>query len=302
MIWRLSIPPIALFMTFFLALPAQATDEDNDETVVTNGPTTFDTQNTQNEEPVNEPGTSTDPQATSVSDPVPSGPQPIVKYVALCLHGDATLEGSAFGCPSGEQLGCGDGGLLFTIYVTLPGKPTQISTECIEPGDPQPEGAPPVDIPGEVLKAFRKVELPASTISIQPPGGETLVNFKTILPTPAAQHQVTVHLDKVDIDVVLELTPSHFLWKHGDGSEQSSTIPGTAWTSGADVDSAGFITHVYTKKLTDAKVSVDTTWSARFMGPNDKDWRNVDGTVTKVGAPVSLAVLEATPQLVTDPS
>ncbi|UUZ60585.1 hypothetical protein [Nocardioides sp. B-3] len=187
--------------------------------------------------------------------------------------------------------------------MTFPGQPTETSTECIEPGDPPPPTeTAPVDIPSEVLKAFEKVPLPASSISIQPPGGETLVNFKTILSTPAAQHRVTVHLDKVKIDVVLELTPSHFLWKHGDDSVQESSNAGAVWTEGAEVDGEGFITHVYTQKLKAAQVSVDTTRSARFRGPGDKEWRNVDGTVTKVGAPVSLAVREATPQLVTDPN
>ena len=123
---------------------------------------------------------------------------------------------------------------------------------------------PPIDIPGEALTAFKSVELPKSTINVQPPGGETLVNFKTILSTQAERHQIPVHLGKVNLDVVLEVWPSEFLWHHGDGTTQPSTIAGTMWTEGADVDSAGFITHVYTKILEAAQVSVDTTWSAQF--------------------------------------
>ncbi|WP_157953084.1 hypothetical protein [Nocardioides allogilvus] len=253
----------------------------------------------QSSNPITEQDTS-----ENVGQEVSTGPQPVVIYKPVCLRGDPTHDGSAFGCPSGEQLGCGEGGSVFTVYVTMPGRPTESSTECIEPGDPVDPGAqtPTVDIPGEALSAFKRVELPASTIEIQPPGGETLVNFKTILSTQAERHQIPVTLEKVKINLVLEVWPSHFVWHHGDGTEQESAVAGVKWTEGADVDSAGFITHVYTTTLDAAQVSVDTTWSAQFKVVGDKDWRPVDGTVTKVGAPATLGVLEAKPQLVTSPN
>lgn len=171
------------------------------------------------------------------------------------------------------------------------------------PEDPDPTATPPpIDIPGEALKEFKKVELPASTITVQPPGGETLVNFKTILSTQADRHQITVSLEKVKIDLVLEVWPSHFLWKHGDGTTQETTHAGLMWTEGADVDSEGFVTHVYAQALKAAKVSVDTTWSAKFKVVGAADWRPVNGTVTKVGEPIELTVREATPELVTEPN
>ena len=92
------------------------------------------------------------------------------------------------------------------------------------------------------------------------------------------------------------------MWHHGDGTTQGTTIPGTAWTEGADVDGDGFITHVYTTKLTAAPVSVDTTWSAQFKVAGDPDWRAVNGTVSITGTPVVLSVREASPELVTTPS
>jgi len=232
-----------------------------------------------------------------------TGAQPSVSYVPICVHGDPTAQGSGFGCPSGEQVTCGDGGLLFTVHVTFPdGTPPRSSTECVEPGDPGGQQTPPVDIPGEALKEFQKVQLPASTINVQPPGGETLVNFKTILSTQAERHQIPVRLGKVNIDILLEVWPSHFLWKHGDGTTQESTIAGLMWTEGADVDGEGFITHIYTKTLKAAQVSVDTTWSAQFKVVGAPDWRPVNGTVTKVGEAVPLTVREATPELVTEPN
>ena len=72
----------------------------------------------------------------------------------------------------------------------------------------------------------RKSTLPESTINVQPPGGETLVNLPTILSTSAERHQIPVHLGRVNIDVLLEVWPSSFVWHHGDGTSQSTTTPG----------------------------------------------------------------------------
>lgn len=168
------------------------------------------------------------------------------------------------------------------------------------PQDPPPTATTTptatVDIPAEVLKAFEKVALPESTINVQPPGGETLVNLPTILSTSAERHQIPVHLDRVNIDVLLEVWPSQFIWQHGDGTSQTTSTPGKAWTEGANL--AELITHTYAKPSTGLQLSVDTTWSAQFKVVGQPDWRPVDGTVAITGAPVDVAVLEATPQLV----
>lgn len=171
-------------------------------------------------------------------------------------------------------------------------------TQC--PGDPPPtaETTPTatVDIPAEVLRAFKEVTLPDSTITVQPPGGETLVNLPTILSTSAERHQIPVHLGRVDLDVLLEVWPSNFAWNHGDGTSQSTTTPGKRWTEGADM--ADLITHTYAKTSEGLDLRVDTTWSAQFKVVGQPDWRPVDGTVTIAGAPVTVAVFEAKPQLV----
>jgi hypothetical protein len=205
---------------------------------------------------------------------------------------------AASGCVEGYT--CEDGSAPEVwIFVTAEG-PTGSYSKC--PEDPEPKvTTPPIDIPGEALKEFKKVELPESKINVQPPGGETLVNFKTILSTQADRHQVTVSLKDVNIDLVLEIWPSHFLWKHGDGTTQETAHAGLTWTEGADVDSEGFVTHIYTQALKAAQVSVDTTWAAQFKVAGAPDWRPVNGTVTKVGEPIGLTVREATPELVTDP-
>jgi hypothetical protein len=205
----------------------------------------------------------------------------------------------ASGCLT--EYSCEDGSAPVVWIYQLEAGGTQGSySQC--PEDPEPIATtPPIDIPGEALKEFKKVELPASTINVQPPNGETLVNFKTILSTRAERHQVTVRLNQVNIDLVLEVWPSHFLWKHGDETTQETSHAGLMWSEGADVDGDGFVTHVYTQALKAAQVSVDTTWSAQFKVVGAPDWRPVNGTVTKVGEPLELTVREATPELVTDP-
>jgi hypothetical protein len=168
------------------------------------------------------------------------------------------------------------------------------------PEDPPPTedttATAPVDIPGEVLKAFKRVDLPKSTINVQPPGGETLVNLPTILSTSAERHQVPVRLAAVNLDITLEVWPSSFVWHHGDGTSQETATPGKPWTEGADT--AELITHTYAKTSDGLDLSVDTTWSAQFKVGGQPDWRPVNGTVTIAGSPVNVAVLEAKPQLV----
>lgn len=184
------------------------------------------------------------------------------------------------------------------MYVLSTGETLSSYSQCPEDPPPTEETTPTatVDIPAEVLKAFKAVTLPESTINVQPPGGETLVNLPTILSTSAERHQVSVRLDRVNIDVLLEVWPSRFVWHHGDGTSQETTSPGKAWTEGADM--AELITHTYAKTSSGLELSVDTTWSAQFKVVGQPDWRPVDGTVTIAGAPVTVAVLEAKPQLV----
>ena len=120
------------------------------------------------------------------------------------------------------------------------------------------------------------------------------MNLPTILSTSAERHQIPVHLDRVNIDVLLEVWPSQFIWHHGDGTSQTTSTPGKAWTEGANL--AELITHTYAKTSKGLQLSVDTTWSAQFKVVGQPDWRPVDGTVAITGAPVDVAVLEAEPQ------
>lgn len=248
-------------------------------------------------------GSQTPSQGTSDSASATSSTSTVGEPAGHWVRSTGCHAFGAAGCL--ENVSCPDGSqpALWNYFLNDGGGSGGTYTQC--PDDPEPTAAtavtPTVDIPGEVLAAFKKIGLPASTITVQPPGGETLVNFKTLLSTDAERHQINVHLARVNLDVVLEVWPSGFIWHHGDGTSQESTTPGIAWAPGADVDGEGFITHVYTSALKQAPVSVDTTWSAQFKLAGAPTWRPVDGTVTIAGGPVALSVREATPELVAEP-
>jgi hypothetical protein len=204
---------------------------------------------------------------------------------------------AASGCV--VEYNCADGSTpQVWTYVLTSGETAGSYTQCPEDPPPTAETTPTqtVDIPAEVLNAFKRVALPQSTINVQPPGGETLVNLPTILSTSAERHQIPVRLERVNIDVLLEVWPSRFVWHHGDDTSQETAVPGKVWTEGADL--SDLITHTYAKTSEGLDLSVDTTWSAQFRVVGQPTWRPVDGTVTIDGAPVTVAVLEAKPQLV----
>ena len=196
---------------------------------------------------------------------------------------------AASGCV--VEYSCSDGSApQVWTYVLLTGETAGSYTQCPEDPPPSATTTPTatIDIPAEVLKAFEKVELPESTINVQPPGGETLVNLPTILSTSAERHQIPVHLDRVNIDVLLEVWPSQLHLaprrRHQPDDEHSR--------QGLDrgTDMADLITHTYAKTSTGLQLSVDTTWSAQFKVAGQPDWRPVDGTVPISGEPVTVAV------------
>ncbi len=158
---------------------------------------------------------------------------------------------------------------------------------------PDPVVAPDLITQSIVLRALRRVELPASRLVVQPPGGKTLVNFDTLFRTEAAPFTRTVRLLGHRVD--LEITPASFAWSHGDGTRQVTSDPGRAFRRG--VAMSEYVSHRYEDAYVTMRPKVDTTYSARFRvdgGP----WRDVNGTVTIPGNSVALRVVEARPTLV----
>jgi len=136
-------------------------------------------------------------------------------------------------------------------------------------------------------KAFRNLALPASSLEVQPPNGQTLVNFDTNFFTRQGQFTRTVRLLGQRVD--LKVWPSQYRWVFGDGESLASESAGAPYPDLV-------ITHDYRSKG-GVRPRVDTTYSAQFR-VNGGAWRDVDGTVTIPGDPVDLRVRTATPVLV----
>lgn len=137
-------------------------------------------------------------------------------------------------------------------------------------------------------RAFRRLSWPVSGLSVEPPGGRTLVNLDTFYFTNnSAPTRRTIRL--VGERVRIEAVPVSYRWHFGDGSSVRTSSPGGAYPEGD-------VVHVY-EQPGEVSASVDTVYRGRFRlggGP----WREIPGTLTVSGPAMVLSVMEARPQLV----
>lgn len=231
----------------------------------------------------------TDPLST-VTSSSSSGSEITYSLDPSCIRGSGTGEGYFYGC--GGQQTCGNDGDLFDVWAHLPNGGTYIAGQhCAQPGDPAAATAP-VLTPGRILEAFRRIPLPDAPLEIQPPGGETLVNFDTILHTQAEPFQETVQL--LGRQVTFDITPATFTWSLGNDQTMTTTDPGRPWAPGTPMDA--YVSHRYTQ-AGPVTLQLTTTWTARWRLGNGP-WRDVDGTVTMTSPAQDLQVRTARPQLV----
>ena len=142
--------------------------------------------------------------------------------------------------------------------------------------------------PGMVLRAFRSLAWPEPALSVQPPDGETLVNFDTNFFTTLTEPQ-TQTVTLIGIQVEIEATPSSYRWHFGDGADETTSSAGAAYP---DLD----ITHSYARAGR-LGPSVDVVYSGRYR-VGGGGWTDIPGTLMVPGPAVALTVLEAKPQLV----
>jgi hypothetical protein len=211
-------------------------------------------------------------------------------YEPACATGEGISGDSFYGC--GGRQKCGEKGHMFYVWAHSPGGGSEnLGAQCFEQ-DEAPAAPTPQVTQALVLRAFQRIPVPASEVSIQPPGGKTLVNLETIFSTEAAEFTRTIGLLGHRVD--LEIWPSRFEWVTGDGASFATDWAGRPWEKG--VPMGEYITHNYAD-AEDVTTRVDTTWSARYR-VDGGDWQDVGGTVTIDGEPFDLAVLSAAPHLV----
>lgn len=160
----------------------------------------------------------------------------------------------------------------------------------LRPCEPSEAAAP--SLPALVLRAFQAVPLPEATLSIQPPGGKTLVGLETILSTEAAPFTRRVTLLGQQVD--LRIRARSFTWTHGDATSQTTDWAGKTW-SDDQPDIGRYITHTY-EHTGEVQPAVRVVWEADYRVGGGA-WQPVNGTVTRQGSPATLRVVEAEPVL-----
>jgi hypothetical protein len=141
--------------------------------------------------------------------------------------------------------------------------------------------------PGMVAKAWQRLTWPKGELTIQPPDGQTLVDFDTNFLTTNTKPTTQV-VTLLGQQVTIEATPSRFHWHFGDGATRTTSSPGHAYPH---LD----VTHDYADPG-HVRCSVDVTYTGRFR-VNDDPWQQIPGTLTVAGDDVPLWVRTASPVL-----
>ena len=169
------------------------------------------------------------------------------------------------------------------------GARTRIGTACLTPSEFRSLGA---ITPAMVRREMQRLEWPQAELEIQPPDGQTLINFDTNFFTSNTRPttQTVVLLGQ---RVTIEARPSEYTWHFGDGTTEATTTPGAAYP---DLD----VTHEY-QEPGRVSPSVDTTYTGRYR-VNGDSWQEIPGTLTVEGESVGLRVRSASPHLVGGPA
>jgi hypothetical protein len=165
------------------------------------------------------------------------------------------------------------------------GATTRMGIVCLTPADEQDLA---VITPAMVRREFERLSWPTARLRVQPPDGQTLVNFDTNFFTDNTE-PTTRTITLLGQQVTIEATPTEYTWHFGDGDSSTTTSPGAAYPA---LD----VTHSYTDTA-EVSPSVDTTYQGRYRVNND-GWQTIPGSLTVGGEAVALQVRSASPRLV----
>jgi hypothetical protein len=171
-------------------------------------------------------------------------------------------------------------------------------TESMGGGCYTTKNDPPKVKPGDVLKALQQVPIPKAAITVQPPGGRTLVNFKTIVSSDAAPFEVDVTI--FDQNVHLWIKPVTWTWDFGDDSDplvrEGGGVPWNGGVAMSEISEDIFTFHEYTDPTT-FDIGLTVTWTADYQVGSDPP-QAVPGSVDITSPTVPIEAVEAIPQLV----
>lgn len=142
-----------------------------------------------------------------------------------------------------------------------------------------------------VTHQFRTLDWPTAPITIQPPGGRTLVNLPTNAYTTLT-NPTTQTITLLGQPVTIEATPVSYTWTWGDGTTETTTTPGAPYTTGEPLQNS----HTYTHP-TQVNLSVAVTYHGRYRINTTTDWHDIPEELTLPGTPQPLTIIEANPIL-----
>ena len=201
----------------------------------------------------------------------------------ICKDDSRNPEGACFN-PQECTTAAGVPGTRYTLY--RDGE--NVGTACLTADEETRIGDPP-PIRVLVLKAFKNLDWPASTLVVQPPDGRTLVNLDTNFYTTNTE-VTSIAVRLVRSEVVVNARPIAYTWHFGDGTTETTTSPGAPYP---DLD----VAHVY-EQTEKVAVSVDTQYGDASFTVDGGPPEDIPSTVWIAGADSDLQIVEALPQLV----
>lgn len=201
------------------------------------------------------------------------------RWELACKNADDNSVGEFAMCNLGEL--CPEDSGLHHLYGLRNGSWILIDSACRGASDSAPAITPDL-----VSRAFQRIPLPRLR-TIAQPGTKTLVNFDTIFHVEAEplQREVTLLGQRVELDIA----PSSFTWRWGDGTSETTVSPGAPYPSKA-------VVHRYLDAGVIARATVAVTWTARWR-VSGGTWAAVPGAVRTTGPAAALRVVEAVPNL-----
>jgi hypothetical protein len=210
-------------------------------------------------------------------------PTSVWRVRQICKDPGRTPEGACFN-PQECTTAAGEAGTRYNVYRDG----AHAGTACLSAGEKESIEAPP-DIRLLVTEAFETLDWHPSELTVQPPGGRTLVNFETNFYTTNSK-PTSIPVRLVESNVVVTARPIAYRWNFGDGMSITTAGPGSPYPN---LD----VAHAYEQVETVA-VSVDTQYGDASFTVDGGPPESIPSTLWVAGEAQDLQIVEALPQLV----